>query len=140
MKNLVFTTVILVSALFYHAFWPLPAYSQSSANEVFNNAQVAIKNGSSKALGRYLMNGVEITLDGKSGTYSRNQAEVILNDFFKKQPPADYQYLHKGSSNNGIRYSIAKYMSGKKKYRVYMVVREKDGSYLVDTLDFTLDE
>lgn len=112
--------------------------AQSTVNEVFTNAQIAIKNGSATPLSRYFANGMELTILGKKGSYSKNQAQVVIGDFFKTNAPSDYYYQHKGSNKEqSLHYSIGEYNSNGKLFRVYMVVREVEGVYLIDTLDFS---
>lgn len=110
-----------------------PAHAQ---NEVINNVRDALKTGSSRELNKYLNNTVEISINGEKSSYSRNQAEFVLKDFFNKYPPKGFRYVHQGSSKEGIKYTIGTYSYDRGEFRVFMVIKQISGTYLVDKIDF----
>jgi len=124
---------ILLTIIFGVAFF-LSALGQS---EVINNAKTALKSGSSKELSRYCNKMVELNFDGEKSSYSKTQAEFVLRDFFKKHPPTDFEYIHQGASKEGLKYAIGKYTYSNGSFRVYMLVKQFNGNYLIDTLDFS---
>ena len=106
--------------------------------DVIKNVRTAMKTGSSKELVKYMNNTVELTFDGEKSSYSRTQAEFILRDFFKKNPPKDFQYIHQGASKQkGLKYVIGKYTCDSGSYRVYMLFKQFKGVYMVDLIDFS---
>jgi len=105
--------------------------------EVIDNARLALKTGSSKELAKYFNKMVELNIDGEKSNYSKTQAEFVLRDFFKKFPPTDFQYIHQGASREGLKYAIGRYTYPNGSFRVYMLVKKFDDSYLIDTLDFS---
>jgi len=123
----------LLTIIFGVAFF-LSALGQS---EVINNAKTALKSGSSKELSRYCNKMVELNFDGEKSSYSKTQAEFVLRDFFKKHPPTDFEYIHQGASKEGLKYAIGKYTYSNGSFRVYMLVKQFNGNYLIDTLDFS---
>ena len=60
-----------------------------------------------------------------------------LKDFFKKNPPIDFEYIHQGSSKQGFRYVIGKYTIEGSSFRVYILFKKNEDTYYVDTIDFT---
>lgn len=106
-------------------------------NDVTNNAKVALKTGSSKELVKYFNNIVELSFDGEKSNYSKTQAEFVLKDFFKKYPPTEFEYIHQGASKEGLKYAIGKYTYSGGSFRVYILVKQFNGNYLIDTLDFS---
>ncbi len=105
-------------------------------NEVINNVRDALKTGSSRELSKYLNNTVEISIDGEKASYSRNQAEFVLKDFFNKYPPAGFRYVHQGSSKEGLKYTVGTYSYDRGEFRVFMLIKQFGGAYLVDKIDF----
>ena len=101
------------------------------------DAKTAIKSGSSKELSSYCNKVVELNFDGDKSTYSKTQAEFVLRDFFKKYPPTNYEYIHQGASREGLRYTIGKYSYDTGSFRVYMLIKEFNDDFLIDTLDFS---
>ena len=111
---------------------------QSAAQEdVVTNIGTAMKANSAKELVKFCNHSVEIQVNGKSNTYSKPQAEVILRDFFQKNISTDFRYIHQGSSPEGFRYTIGKYSVEGGSFRVYMLLKKQPTGYLIDTLSFT---
>lgn len=105
-------------------------------NEVINNVRDALKAGSSRELSKYINNTVEISIDGEKASYSRNQAEFVLRDFFNNYPPTGFRYVHQGSSKEGLKYTVGTYSYDRGEFRVFMLIKQFGGSYLVDKIDF----
>ena len=106
-------------------------------DNVLNGLQLTFKEGNAKEATRYLNDIVELSIDGEKGSYSKTQAEFILKDFFKNNPPTDFKKIHQGSSKEGLTYMIGKYIYPSGNYRVYIVVKVFKGNYLIDTIDFS---
>jgi len=111
--------------------------SASAQGDVPAEIKTAIRNGSSRDLAKYFNNTIEIGLDGEKSSYSKTQAEFVLKSFFTKNPPAGFEFDHQGSSNQGQRYAIGTYNTKAGAYRVFVVVKQASGSYIIDTIDFT---
>jgi hypothetical protein len=106
-------------------------------DNVINNVKTAMGAGSSKELSQYFGSIVELNFDGEKSSYSKSQAEFVLKDFFKKNPPLDFEYIHQGSSKQGFRYVIGKYTIEGSSFRVYILFKKDENTYYVDTIDFT---
>lgn len=111
-----------------------PIHAQS---EVINNVRSSIKAGSSKELSNYLGDMISLEIDGVQSNYSKTQAEYVLKDFFKKYPPNDFQYVHQGASEGGLKYAIGRYSYNGGSFRVVLRSKNVDGAYKVSSLDFT---
>jgi len=130
-KILLFTGWFVLLA----AFFAGNAFAQGE--EALNGVKAGIKAGSAKEVARYFNNSVEIGLNGDKASYSQAQAEFVLKDFFAKTPPAGFEFLHQGSSNEGQKYAIGKYTAKSGSYRVFIVVKQAGSAYKIDTIDFT---
>jgi len=97
----------------------------------------ALKSGSSKELIKYCNETVEIKIDGQSSNYSQAQAEVVLRNFFTKNPSKNFTYIHQGSSPEGLKYNIGRYAHDNGTYRVVMFIKKIGDNYLIDTLNFS---
>jgi hypothetical protein len=104
---------------------------------VINNVQTAMKTGSSKELSQYFGSIVELNFDGEKSSYSKSQAEFVLKDFFKKNPPKDFEYIHQGASKQGFKYAIGKYTIENSSFRIWILFKKDNDTYYVDTIDFT---
>ena len=106
-------------------------------DETVREIGIAMKAGSAKELIKFCNKTVEIKLDGQSSNYSKNQAEVVLREFFTKYPSKGFTYIHQGSSPEGLKYTIGKYSHESGDYRVVMFIKKIGDSYLIDTLNFS---
>ena len=74
----------------------------------------------------------------KPPTTPSHQAEVILKDFFQKNPPKGFTYVHQGSSSEGqIKYNIGNYAMAEGSYRVVMVIKNIRGQFKIETINFS---
>jgi len=96
----------------------------------------AIKVGNSSELAKYFNNTVEIQIPGNEGTFSKNQAEMIMKEFFAKNSPAGFSTNQQGSSNGGAQFIIGTYKSGKLVFHVYILVKPVAGKMLIQQLHF----
>lgn len=112
-------------------------YGTSFQDETVREIGIAMKAGSSKELIKFCNNTVEIKIDGKSSNYGKNQAEVILKDFFARHPSEGFSYIHQGSSPEGLKYTIGKYTHENGAYRVVMFIKKIGDNYRIDTLNFS---
>ena len=104
--------------------------------EAVKDIGTALKAGSSKELIKFCNQTVEIKINGESSNYSKAQAEVVLRDFFSKNPPTNFTYIHQGASQ-GLKYTIGRYTHDSGAYRVVMFIKKIDDKYLIDTLNFS---
>src|SRR4051812_24609937 len=83
-------TVLLTSFTFF-----------SSIDEVIN----AMRTGNASEVSRFFDNTVELNMPGKSNSYSKSQAELVLKDFFNSNGVKSFEIIHKGE-NSGSQYCI----------------------------------
>ncbi|MBX2842160.1 MAG: DUF4783 domain-containing protein [Flammeovirgaceae bacterium] len=105
--------------------------------EVMANAQVAIKAGNVESLVKHFNESVELNFIDEKKNYSKTQAEFVLKDFFSKYPAVDFQYDHKTTSRGGLKFTIGTYTHKGGKFRVHMLIKQSEGKYIIDLLDFT---
>ncbi len=104
--------------------------------DIISRVETALKAGSSKELARYLNQTVELNLEGDISSYNRMQAEYVLKEFFKKNPPDGFEIIHNGTSKGGLKYAIGKYTCKRGQYRVWMRIKEFGGKLLVYEMNF----
>ena len=105
-------------------------------DDIIDNVKDAIKTGSSKELAKYLNSSVDMTIDEKLKSYSKTQAEFILKDFFKKNPPTSFTIVHQGASKSGLPYVIGEYVSESNTFRVWVRIRKIEEEYFVSEINF----
>ena len=114
-------------------FGTLAAYAQADIGAV----RTALRNGSSRELSQYLAPTVEVGFDGDKQGYNATQAEIVIKDFFAKNTPSGFEFIHQGESKEGIQYAIGRYMSRNGVYRVFVKLKPSKGAPQIDTMDLT---
>jgi len=99
-------------------------YSFQEADPIINEIAAAISDANAGTLAKYFNETVDITLPDNEGTYSKSQAELIMKDFFSKNPPDTFEIKHQGSSNKGSIYAIGTYSTANVSYRNYMLLKK----------------
>jgi len=100
------------------------------------NITAAIKLGNSKELAKYFAPNVELVIGNKSGSYSKAQAEIMVKDFFAKNPVKNYKVMHQGNSQDNSLYTIGDLTAASKNYRTYYLLRKSGDTYTIHQLRF----
>ena len=117
----------------FFLFGAVVAHAQADIGAV----RAALRNGSSRELSQYLAPTVEVGFDGDKQGYNATQAEIVIKDFFAKNSPSGFDFIHQGESKEGIQYAIGRYTSRSGVYRVFVKLKPSKGAPQIDTLDFT---
>ncbi|SHJ92295.1 protein of unknown function [Reichenbachiella agariperforans] len=122
-------------SVFVILFFTLSSHAQTTTDYV----DQAFNAGSAKELIKYFNHVTEVKINDVGANYSRAQAEPMLRDFFKQNPPTSFEYIHKGTSPEGLKYNIGIYTTRAKSYRVVLLLKKVNGEYVVDTVNFNED-
>lgn len=135
MKSLfrIYCSIILISIISFQA------KSVQAQDIVSNNVIEAISKGDASELSKLFNSTIDINIPENEGTYSKNQAEIIVKKFFKKNPITKFTINHSGSSNDGSKYSIGTYKSNNKTFRVYFLLKKTSEKYFIQQLQFELE-
>jgi hypothetical protein len=130
MKRNLFHVFTLLSLLLF-------SVTVQAQGEAFTPVRNAIRSGSSKDLAQHFGSTVELSFDGDKQSYSATQAEFVMKDFFGKNAPAGFDFVHYGGSNEGTPYAVGKYVSKSGAYRMFVKMKSAQGNLVIDTIDFT---
>ncbi len=111
--------------------------SQAQGADQLGAVRSAIASGSSRELAQYLAPSMEVGFDGDKQSYNATQTELVMKNFFTKNPPASFDIVHQGASNEGIPYAIGHYVGRNGSYQVFIKLKPKQSTPTIDTLDFT---
>jgi len=107
------------------------------AMDIYDEVATAIRSGDSKQLATYFGSSVDLTVINQEDVYSKAQAELIVKDFFARNPPKSFTLLHKGSSKEGTVYGIGNLQSTNgKNFRTSFFLKMSSGRYLIQELRF----
>ncbi|QKG58559.1 DUF4783 domain-containing protein [Hymenobacter sp. BRD128] len=131
--NRLFTRILLFSCLLL--VMRLPGRAQGA--DQLSAVRSAIASGSSRELAQFLAPSVEVGFDGDKQSYNATQTELVMKNLFAKNPPASFDIVHQGASNDGIPYAIGHYVGRNGNYRVFIKLKPKQPNPMIDTLEFT---
>lgn len=132
-RSLAFTIIMILGMFTYTSSWGQVA-------GVSNSIIASIQKADAAALAGYFNSTVDLEIGNTDGNFSKKQAEVIVRDFFGKNPVQSFSVNHKGSSDDGSEYMIGSYANKSgKKYRVYILIKKLDNKYLITQLQFEED-
>jgi hypothetical protein len=95
----------------------------------------ALKTGNAAEMSKYFDNTVEITLPGKSSSYSKSQAELILRDFFAGNSVKGFTVIHQGE-NAGSQFCIGTLVTKSSTYRTTVYMKQKGDKQLLQEIRF----
>lgn len=102
----------------------------------FGSVTTALQKGNVEVLSHYFDNMVEITLPGKTNSYSKSQAVVILKDFFSRNSVKSFKLIHKGKSGQGSSFGIGNLTTSNGVYRTTFFFRQKGDDMVLQELRF----
>lgn len=105
-------------------------------NVSYDDIVFNIKSGNVKELGKYFNSRIELKINNEGNIYSKAQAEMILRDFFEKDPPQNFVIRHKGSSAKGLPYIIGDLTTDKMNYRAYILFKQINDRYFIQEIQF----
>ena len=104
---------------------------QTGLNDVISG----IKGGNATAVAKYFDNTVEITISGKSNSYSKSQGETVLRDFFTNNPVKSFNTLHQGESG-GSQFCIGTLVTATGTFRTTINLRRKAEKEVLQEIKF----
>jgi hypothetical protein len=108
-----------------------------NTSDIINDIEKAIQSGNAANVSKYFNSTVDITVPKNEGTFSKTQAEMILKDFFTKNPIKSFTVNHKGTSNDGSKYGIGTFTTTSSiSFRTYFLLKKVDKDFLIQKLEF----
>jgi hypothetical protein len=138
MKKLMYVLGVVLFGSIITGFTLSATTMKSTAAGPFEDVVGAIKQGDVSALSRYLDNTVEINISGKSNSYSKSQAEIILKDFFAKNQVKSFELIHQGEGGGGSRFGIGNMGTSGGAFRTSFFLQKKGGSMVLNELRFEI--
>ncbi len=109
----------------------LMSFSKIKSHNVPEGIANAIKQSNSQELVFYFNQTVNLTIEQTHGTFNKQQAEVLIHNFFQKNKTVDFVVLEEKTQTN-FSYAIYKIGTEKNKtYTIYTVLHPLNGQQLV---------
>lgn len=99
----------------------------------FDNLAVGLKQGNEKIVLAQVVDKLLLNIDQKEAVYSKSQAEMILKNFFKKNPPLRFEYIFVGKKSN-VNCAVGILSCKEKEYRISITLKEVVPVYKLEQL------
>lgn len=96
-----------------------------------------LKSGNAKMVASCFNNNVELVILDKENVCSKEQGEMILNDFFSKNKPVDFKITHQSGAESA--YGIGKMQTVTGNFRIYFMLKNFAGKPLIVQLRIEKD-
>ena len=103
--------------------------------DISDDVAAAVKTGNAASVSKFFSANVDLKILDKEDVYSKAQAELILKDFFAKNPIKSFAVIHKGTSKNGDQFAIGTFESANgKKFRSYFLFKKEGAALTIQQL------
>lgn len=102
-----------------------------SSADVIDDIAAAIRSGNPKNISKYFIENIDLKIIKQEDVYSKQQAEMILKDFFSKHAVKSYAVAHKSEQKNGSQYVIGTLETANGKFRTYFLIKTTGGQTLI---------
>lgn len=128
MKKIIFSFVSIVffNILVFNSFGQIPS-----------QIGTGMKTGNAKMVAACFNDNIELVILDKENVCSKEQGEMILNDFFSKNKPTDYKLTFQGGSDSV--YGIGKMQTAGGNYRIYFMLKTFGNKSLIVQLRIEKD-
>ncbi len=87
-------------------------------DDITEQISTGLKTGNAKLLSNYFDDNIRMKIGKNDNIYSRTQATIILQDFFKKNKPTQYKVTTLRKKEN-LNITIGTLITEKQTYRIY---------------------
>jgi hypothetical protein len=101
------------------------------AIDVIDDISSAVRSGNPKSISRYFIANIDLKVIAQEDVYSKQQAEMILKDFFTKHPVKAFTIAHKSEPKGGTQYVIGTLETETGKFRIYFLIKTTGAESLV---------
>jgi hypothetical protein len=100
-----------------------------------NDVVSALKVGDASRMSKYFDNLVEISLNDRSHSYSRSQAELVMRDFFTSNDVTNFQVVYK-STGADVEYCMGKLTTRHGEYQTSFSLKNRGDRKLIQEISF----
>ena len=95
--------------------------SVSFTIDMIDDVASAIRSGNPKNISKYFIENIDLKVIEQEDIYSKQQAEMILKDFFTKHSVKSFTIVHRSAPKNGSQYIIGTLETLNGRFRVYFL-------------------
>ncbi|MDQ3047589.1 MAG: DUF4783 domain-containing protein [Bacteroidota bacterium] len=91
--------------------------------DVIDDIAGAVRSGNPKNISNFFIENIDLKVIEQEDVYSKQQAEMILKDFFGKHPVKSFTVAHKSQPKAGSQYVIGSLDTSNGKFRIYFLIK-----------------
>jgi hypothetical protein len=119
------------------AFLLLSIQCIAATADIYDELADAIRAGDAHHIAGYFDAKISLALSNQEDVYSKAQAELLVKDFFSRNPSKSFTLVHKGSSKEGSLFAVGTLnCTNGKSFRVSFVMKSVKGSNTILELRF----
>jgi hypothetical protein len=99
--------------------------------DVIDDIASNIRTGNPSNISKFFIENIDLKIIDKEDVYSKQQAEMILKDFFTKHPVKTFSIAHKSEPKNGSQYVIGTLETTNGKFRTYFLIKTTGSQTLI---------
>jgi len=107
-------------------------FSFSFGQKTVSEVSEALAKGNISIISSHFDKAVSLSVTGTQATYSSSQAEMVLKDFFSKNPPQSF--VLEQSKDGAMPYAIGILKTSSGNFRTYIAAKRKDGKLLIQEI------
>ena len=135
----IISTLLCMKAMKYILFFvllvPFTSLGQEN-NQFYSELSKAMQSGNTVLLSQLFHDQIDISSNGKEGSYNREQAQAMLYQFFQDNRPLNFNLKHKGTSADGQVYMIGQLETkGGQQFKIICRAKSHSTGYKVFKLD-----
>jgi len=100
--------------------------SSSVGNDLIGEIAGQFRQGNAKGISRYFSPTVNLSILDDNNVYSKVQAEIILESFFKLNSPIGSKIIHRLDSNPNYQHAVIELNTLKRYFRISYSIRIND--------------
>jgi hypothetical protein len=112
----------------------------SAQTDITAKVTEALKKGDAASLASMMMSQVDLSIDGKDDSYSKEQASEMIRKFFAEHPAKDFSVKHQGTSKLDDQYRIGDLVTSTGKYRVTFFLKKNGSVMQIRQISFEADD
>lgn len=129
-KLLIAAAVILFSSSFIDA--------QNKDQDVFTPIGKYINAGDYEKLSAWFADNIELDILGAINNCTRNQAKLIMKNFFNNHTPKKFSIIHK-SGKSPMKYAVGKLDAGGENFRIILYVKSTETDNYIEQIKVERD-
>jgi hypothetical protein len=132
-----FSKSLPATVLMLLLFMGVNSFGQNTVNEVKNQSIAALKQGDANLFTSFFNNPIDINLPYNDDSYSKTQAQVIVQKFLLQYKIDTFEVKQTGNSTDGSVFIIGLYKAKNGQiFRVYLLIKKQSSSAFIHLLEF----